>query len=236
MNIIYECYVGSKLYNLENINSDIDIKGIYDVEPSDILGLENKTDSHVDNICQMESEKKTESVHYSFLKFIKLALKQNPTILEMAYVSKPYVKLNKATHILALVKDHIVSKGLIKSYTGYINDQMNIVRKDKVSNNRETIVKQYGYDIKSASHIVRLQFQLLSFLKNGFINPTLCGSEQETVLSIKNGKISKIEFFEIAIDVQEQTNKFDGSLLKNEPNYEIVNDFVIQHHKDIIND
>ena len=85
--VIYRCIVGSRAFGLDNEQSDTDLRGIY-LPPADLhwslYGVPEQLENHDNQECYWELQK-----------FIILALKANPNILECLYT--PMVE--KATPI-----------------------------------------------------------------------------------------------------------------------------------------
>ncbi len=75
--IIYRCVVGSRAYGLDNDESDIDRRGIY-LAPAELeWSLFGAPEQFEDNAAQ--------SCYWELQKFILMALKANPNILECLY-------------------------------------------------------------------------------------------------------------------------------------------------------
>src|SRR5207237_6310105 len=81
--IIYRCVVGSTAYGLETESSDVDRRGIY-LPPAErhwsLVGVPE----------QLENEA-TQEVYWELQKFLTLALRANPNVLECLYT--PLVEL-----------------------------------------------------------------------------------------------------------------------------------------------
>ncbi len=74
--IIYRCQVGSKAFGLSNEDSDDDVRGIF-LPPADLHWSLYKLPEQVEKIENGQDE-----VYWELEKFIRLALKANPNILE----------------------------------------------------------------------------------------------------------------------------------------------------------
>ena len=75
--IIYRCIVGSRAYGLDEEESDIDRRGIY-LPPAEL-------DWSIYNIPQQLEYNETEECYWELQKFLFLALRANPNILECLY-------------------------------------------------------------------------------------------------------------------------------------------------------
>ena len=79
--VIYRCVLGSRAYGLAHGESDVDRRGIY-LPPADLhWSLFGVPD-------QLE-DRETDEVYWELRKFVTLALKANPNILECLYRRRP---------------------------------------------------------------------------------------------------------------------------------------------------
>jgi hypothetical protein len=99
-------------------------------------------------------------VIYSLHKFLRLALKGNPQIVEMFFL-KSYVKVDPMGLKLQELAPYIVSRSCGNAYLGYMNAQLQrlLGERGQKGVNRPELVEKYGYDTKYAMHIVRLGLQ-----------------------------------------------------------------------------
>ena len=75
--VIYRCIVGSRAYGLETDASDTDLRGIY-LAPAEMQwSLFGAPEQFEDNV--------TQSCYWEIQKFIVMALRANPNILECLY-------------------------------------------------------------------------------------------------------------------------------------------------------
>ena len=75
--IIYRCVVGSQAYGLERDSSDVDRRGIY-LAPAELEWSLYGVPEQLENA-------ETEECYWELKKFMVLALKANPNILECLY-------------------------------------------------------------------------------------------------------------------------------------------------------
>ena len=81
--ICYLVFSGSIAYGTNNKNSDIDIRGFYLDDINDFLTLNQIKEEYISN--------DTDTVLYSFKKFIKLLVNCNPNIIELLGVNKEHI-------------------------------------------------------------------------------------------------------------------------------------------------
>jgi predicted nucleotidyltransferase len=112
--IIYRCVVGSRAYGLDNDESDTDRRGIY-LAPADLQwSLFGAPEQFEDNA--------TQSCYWELQKFLTMALKANPNILECLY--SPMVE--KATPLgeeLLAIREAFLSQMIFQTFNGYAMSQ-----------------------------------------------------------------------------------------------------------------
>lgn len=79
---LFECIVGSRAYGTNTPQSDTDIKGVYIQTNDDVLGL---------NYQEQEQPDK-DTTYYEIRRFVELLGSANPTLLEMLFVDKQFIK------------------------------------------------------------------------------------------------------------------------------------------------
>lgn len=238
MNLIYETYVGSTLYNLKTSSSDIDKKGILMPSKDEILGILGKYKEKPESKEIVIDGVKVEWVHFPFMHYMKLMMKCNATVLELAFADDNFklVKTDISEEILKFVRENMICKDKVcLSYFGYVKDQFEVVKMKKASNQRLTVIEKYGFDVKAASHVYRLAKQSQDLLNFGSCNPTLTGETQKICLGIKQGSYD----FNDTIDIlTTEINKMKeckiNSTLKEFSDEENINQFVISIHEKIV--
>src|SRR5262245_53163663 len=109
-------------------------------------------------------------VAYSLRKYVRLALKGNPTILLLLFV--PDVLTLVETDLgrrLRQLRPAIVSSRAGRSYLGYLRGQKErlLGTRGQKRVNRPELVEAHGYDTKYAMHALRLGYQGLELLESG---------------------------------------------------------------------
>lgn len=99
--------------------------------------------------------------------------------------------------------------------------------------NRIENIKVNGYDFKSASHLLRLLYQVNEILETGDLQYPL--KDKELLLSIKNGYVSFEKFNELLNEAYDKLRKTEEiTNLPTKPNYEEVEKLVIKIYKNWI--
>ncbi len=209
--VIFRCVIGSRAYGLDDEDSDIDRRGIY-LPPADLhWSLYGVPD-------QLENDA-TQEVYWELQKFVVLALKANPNVLECLYT--PLVE--KATPLaqeLLDMKKVFLSKLVFQTYSGYVASQFKKMQTD--------IRNQGQVKWKHVMHLIRLLLSGIHVLKEGVV--TVAVSEhRDRLLAIKSGgtKWDEIEAWRLALQ-QQFDAAFEQTKLPERPNYERADEYLIK--------
>lgn len=134
--VLFLCISGSYSHGTNTETSDIDIRGVMLEEVNDLVGV-----TSFDQI----TDKNTDTVIYSFKKFIDLAVKCNPSIIEMLFCeSNHYIYISELGQTLLDSKHLFLSKKAIPTFIGFARSQINrfenaLVRNGEVLTTEETL-------------------------------------------------------------------------------------------------
>ena len=225
--LILRVVLGSRAYGLAREGSDRDERGVYVApaewywslrKPSEQLLFKLTPDSRIgdpneklegDDYCWWEVEK-----------FLRLALKANPTALEVLYVDERYViactDLGKR---LREIRGSFLSRNLYQTYSGYVLSQFRKMQAD---------VRHGGaYKPKHAMHLLRLLYAGIGALRTGQI--VVDASDHRTELLVINESPPPFEVVHHrALElVEEFQSEFDHSALPDSPDVREVNAFLL---------
>jgi predicted nucleotidyltransferase len=192
-NLIYKVRLGSTLYGTLIETSDDDLGGIFIPNKDYVLGLKN---------CEQVilSEKLSKTIRnqkgdtdytvYSLIKFIQLAIGNNPNIIEFLYIPKQFVLFkNKYMNRLIENRDLFLSKKAYYTFKGYAYAQRKKLELKKENmTGRTELCNKFGYDVKFASHLIRLLTEGLEILVDKTITFPLL--QNNLVRDIKIGRYS----------------------------------------------
>lgn len=209
--VIYRCVVGSRAYGLEEDSSDIDRRGIY-LPPADLewslLGVPE----------QLELQE-TQECYWEFEKFLRLALRANPNVLECLYTPLVEQASPLAEELLAM-RDCFLTKQVYQTYNGYVMSQFKKLGQDL--RNKDAI------RWKHAMHLVRLLLSGIAILREGAV-PVRVGEHRDHLLAIRQGKVS---WQEVNAWRKELHHTFDQAWEKTKlpehPDYDRVNIFLVK--------
>ncbi len=210
--VIYRCQVGSKAFGLSTKDSDDDIRGIYLPKAKrhwslyDLPGqLEKVNDQH-------------DEVYWELEKFLRLALKANPNILETLWTPM-IIMMTPIAQELREIRSCFLSRHIYKTYSGYVLSQFR-----KMKNAYE---KTGEYKTKHAMHLIRLLLSGIGVLENGEIMIDV-SSHRDQLMSVRNGQFTFEEVRNIAIDLEATFQKaFETTDLPEQPNIKRVNQFLV---------
>jgi len=215
--IIYRCVVGSQAYGLHRDDSDIDRRGIY-LPPSDLqwslYGVPEQLEDQPSQECFWELQK-----------FLSLALKANPNILECLYT--PLVEHTSEIADTILSQRHIfLSKLVYQTYNGYVMSQFKKLEQD---------LRSTG-DIKwkHAMHLIRLLLQGISVLQQSHV-PVLVSEHRNDLLAIRDGSRSWAEVNSWRLNLHRQFDEaFATTSLPDEPNYTEANRLLLWARRSMV--
>lgn len=169
--VIYRCVVGSRAYGLEGEESDIDRRGMY-LPPAErhwsLVGVPEQLEDDAAQECFWEVQK-----------FLVLALKANPNVLECLYAEQVEYAHPLASQFLEQ-RDKFLSKLVYQTYNGYVMSQFRKLEQDL--RNRGQI------KWKHAMHLIRLLLAGITTLREGFV-PLKVTDHRERLLTIKRGEV-----------------------------------------------
>lgn len=207
--VAYRCVVGSTAYGLATGSSDVDRRGFY-LPPADLhwslTGLPE----------QLETEH--EEVYWEIEKFIRLALKANPNVLECLY--SPLIEHAEpiATRLLS-IRHAFLSQYVHRTYNAYVLSQFKKLEQDLRTSGRVRW--------KHVMHLIRLLLSGVAVLRDGLV-PLRVDEQREILLSIRRGEVAwhEVERWRLALH-----GELDDALAKTSlpphPDYEMANDFLV---------
>ncbi|MDB6054043.1 MAG: hypothetical protein JWN25_1566 [Verrucomicrobiales bacterium] len=209
--IIYRCVVGSRAYGLEHDKSDTDRRGIY-LAPSELQwSLFGAPEQFEDNVRQ--------SCYWELQKFITMALKANPNILECLY--SPLVeKTSPLADELVAMRQEFLSQMIFQTFNGYAMSQFKKIEQD--------IRNQGEVRWKHAMHLLRLLITGATALRESNIQVPV-QLHRDRLLEVKSGVVP---WTQVDAWRKELHHDFELALtqtkLPERPNYEAANSFLVK--------
>lgn len=186
--ICYLTLAGSRAYGTNTPNSDIDIRGFYLDNVDELLTLTNIKEEYIN--------KETDTVIYSFKKFMKLLASCNPNIIELLGTKEEHILLS--TNISKLIRNNsslFLSKRAYITFIGYATSQLRRLENALSINNKSD--KQLLQSINN-SLLSTLDFKNID--SNGKFSIYITDDEIECNISANSSLKKLINFFK-SLDV-----------------------------------
>lgn len=160
MTVILEAVVGSTAYGLATPESDVDMMGVFILPTAEFSRLIPPGDSDFSKVSH-----EPDVAHHELGKFARLALKSNPTILELLWTPESFVKVqNEDGRQLRQRRSWFASRKLVQdAYLGYATQQFKRMAEHKGPG------KQKRKE-KNARHLLRLLIQGRDLYCTGELN------------------------------------------------------------------
>lgn len=216
--VIYVAVVGSRAYGLEHDGSDTDRRGIY-LPPAELhwslLGLPGEIERHESQECYWEIEK-----------FLQMALRANPNVLECLYT--PLVERAEpvALEILAL-RERFLSRRIYQTFGGYVMSQFKKL---------ETDVRLRGEPRwKHAMHLLRLLQVGTSALLEGRIEVRVPQSARERLLAVRRGELSWEACNAWRLELHAELDRaFSRTALPERPDYAAADALLVRARRSMV--
>ena len=208
--VIYRCVIGSQAYGLADAESDVDRRGIYlpaaDLHWS-LYGVPE----------QLENDE-TQEAYWELQKFLVLALKANPNVLECLYTPLVEKATPLAEELLAM-KSIFLSRLVYQTYNGYVMSQFKKMQAD---------IRNHGQvKWKHVMHLIRLLLSGIGVLRDGFV-PVRVEGHRDRLLAIRRGEVpwDEVESWRLSLH-QEFNAAFETTKLPERPTTKQANAFLI---------
>lgn len=215
--VIYRCVVGSRAFGLDDEKSDTDLRGIY-LPPADLHWSMYGVPEQIEN-------KENEECYWELQKFLMLALKANPNILECLHTPLIEYKNSIADELLS-IKNVFLSKLVYQTYNGYVMSQFKKLEQDL----RSTGEIRW----KHAMHLIRLLLQGIDILKTGELVVKI-EANRDKLLSIKRGELmwESVNDWRLMLHKEFET-AFAETKMPERPDYEKVNRFLLKARRSVL--
>jgi predicted nucleotidyltransferase len=248
-NCIFFCRTGSQLYGTSTPESDDDFTGIFVPDRDYVIGkkkaLTPAGNPSGDTLEQIEfntnpstSRKRNtkddvDCMLFSLDKWTTMCANNNPNRLEVFFAPKNCIlHMTELGGRLFAARDNFISLDSYNSFKGYSHEQMRRLKLKSGNNNgRQDLIEKYGYDVKMASHNIRLYMECIQLLKQGSIEFPL--SESGFILDMKRGKVTYEEFIAKSEQLAALCDAvYANSKLPAHPNLDAINKLQISIYED----
>ena len=208
--VIFRCVIGSQAYGLAGDESDVDRRGVY-LPPAELHWS-------LYGVPQQLERDATQEAYWELQKFLVLALKANPNVLECLYT--PLVEY--ATPLgkeLVGMRSRFLSRLVYQTYNGYVLSQFKKMQADLRNQGR---VKW-----KHVMHLLRLLLSGIGVLRDGVV-PVRVEEHRDALLAVRRGELpwAEVETWRLRLH-DEFHAAFDRTALPERPDYEAANAFLV---------
>ena len=150
--VIYRCVVGSRAYGLDGVDSDTDRRGVYLPTAElhwSLYGVPEQID-----------REETQEQYWELQRFLVLALKANPNVLECLYTPLVEMITPLGEELLAM-RSSFLSRLIFQTYNGYVASQFKKMQAD--------LRNQGEVKWKHVMHLIRLLISGIHVLREGVV-------------------------------------------------------------------
>lgn len=209
--LIYRCVTGSRAYGLEVDESDTDYRGIF--LPSaeahwSLYGVPPQFERH-----------ETQEHYWELQRFLVLALKANPNVLECLYTPLVERATPLASELLEM-RASFLSRLVYQTFNGYVMSQFKKMHAD---------LRNAGQvKWKHVMHLIRLLIAGVRILSEGWV-PVRIEEHREQLLAIRRGEVpwQETEAWRLSLH-QEFDRALESTKLPERPDYDRADAFLIK--------
>ena len=216
--IIFRCVVGSQAFGLSDDNSDVDRRGIY-LPPAQLHWSLYGVPEQIEN-------NDTQEAYWELQKFLVMALKANPNILECLHTPLVEYATPLAQELLA-GRDRFLSKLIYQTYNGYVMSQFKKLEQD--------LRAHAEIKWKHAMHLMRLLLSGISALREGELRVRQ-DEHRAALLTIKRGEQPwpEVDAWRLRLH-KEFDDAFASTRLPQRPDYAWANEFLLKARMEMVN-
>jgi uncharacterized protein len=209
--VIFCCVVGSQAYGLAEAGSDVDRRGVYLPPAEQHWSLGGVPEQWEDEAAQ--------EAYWELQKFLVLALKANPNVLECLYTPLIERATPLGEELLAL-RSVFLSRVVYQTYNGYVLSQFKKMQAD---------LRNHGQvKWKHVMHLMRLLLAGIGVLRDGAV-PVRVEAHRDRLLAIRRGDMPWDEVEAWRRGLHEEFNAaFASTRLPERPNYQSANAFLLR--------
>jgi predicted nucleotidyltransferase len=215
--IIYKCVVGSRAYGLDGAQSDTDRRGFY-LPPADLHWSLHGVPEQLENA-------ETQECYWELGKFLDLALRANPNVLECLYTPLVEYTTPLADELLAM-RGSFLSKLAYQTFNGYVLSQFKKLEQD--------IRSKGEIRWKHVMHMIRLLLSGVALLRDREL-PIDVGAHRERLLAIRDGAFpwAELEVWRHGLH-RELDEAYRTTTLPDRPDYDAANRFLIKARRSAV--
>jgi predicted nucleotidyltransferase len=247
-NTHYLTITGSHAYGIATDKSDFDVYG-WCIPPKELVfphlagvipgfgtqikRFEQWQQHHIED---KQAGKEYDFTVYSIVRFFQLVMENNPNMIDALFT--PVNCVIHATRAGELVRENrrmFLHKGSWHRFKGYSYQQIHKAKSQTREGKRKEMVGQFGYDLKFASHCVRLLNEVEQILVEGDLDLTR-NSEQIKAIRRGDWTLEELEKY-FASKERELEALYSTSTLRHSPDEEAIKRLLLnileEHYGDL---
>jgi uncharacterized protein len=209
--VIFRCIVGSHAYGLSHEESDIDRRGFF-LPPADLHWS-------LFGVPEQLERPETDECYWELQKFIQLALRANPNVLECLYTPLLETVTPLAQELLDQ-REIFLTRLVFQTYNGYVLSQFKKLEQD--------LRTRGEIRWKHAMHLIRLLLSGINILQDGFVVLSV-DRQRDDLLAIRRGERSweSVNAWRLQLHKAFEA-AYQETRLPVQPDYRKANDFLVQ--------
>ena len=216
--VILRVIVGSRAYGLDHEASDTDRRGCYLPSAEQHWSLFGVPEQIEDEVQQ--------EVYWELQKFLQLALKANPSVLECLW--SPLIE--SATDLgreLIAMRRVFLSKLVFQTYSGYVTSQFRKLERD--------VRLREEAKPKHAMHLIRLLIAGTGLLEQGDLTVRAPDAELARLIEVRDGRVPWYALNAWRLELQARfATAFERTSLPDHPDYAAVNAFLLRARRSAV--
>jgi uncharacterized protein len=214
--VIYKCVVGSRAYGLDHSESDVDRRGVY-LPPAEMHWSLYGVPEQLENT-------ETDECYWELQKFLTLALKANPNVLEVLYSPLVEQVADLGQELLDM-RAAFLSKLVYQTYNGYVQSQFKKMT---------ATVRNHGQvKPKHAMHLIRLLLSGITVLRESLV-PVRVDEHRDRLIAIRDGHMDWEDVDAWRLELHKEFDAaFETTNLPDQPDYDAANAFLVRARREM---
>jgi uncharacterized protein len=198
-NVLYETIMGSMAYGCNEDDSDMDVYG-FCVPPKNLLfphlaGEIPGFGTQLKRFDQFSTERTVldpdaragkgleyDVTIYSIVRYFQLCMENNPNLIDSLFTARECVLFSSRVGERVRERRQLfLHRGCWHKFKGYAYQQLHRMHNKEKEGARAAIIAKYGYDVKYASHVVRLINEVEQILTEGDLDLRRSSAQQRDI-------------------------------------------------------